>query len=120
MRASWAIIVYFAMWAGTASAQTADCKAVEEFFQKLGTVMFVTTNCPTIKPNMIKMKEEATSLGIDLSQLTSYKACPGAVQRGMVSGQTLAVTFADAGGPYPCDSVVTGSDKLKWEQFIQK
>lgn len=109
-----------ALWAATANAQSADCGAVEGFFEKLGTVMFVTKMCPAIKPDLNRMKAEAASLGVDLPNLDSYKDCPGSIRRGMSKGRTAAAVFGDAGPFYPCASVVATSGQMPWGDFFLK
>jgi hypothetical protein len=37
-----------------------------------------------------------------------------------VKGQALSAMFNDAGGPFPCDKVLVGSDKMVWEEFVEK
>jgi hypothetical protein len=108
------------MWARIAHAETIDCMAVEEFFQNLGAVMAVTAQCPAIKPNMERIKAEAAALAVPLGHLASYKECPGSLVRGMSSGKAMAAMFNGAGGLHACDKLAAGSNKMHWENFIQK
>ncbi|MGO9389551.1 hypothetical protein [Rhodoblastus sp.] len=123
MRSHQLVFVCFAMCAQIANAETPeapDCMAVEEFFQKLGTVMAVTAQCPDIKTNMKRIRAEAAALGIPLGNLASYKACPGSLVRGTSSGKAMAAMFNDSSGSQACEKAVTRSNELNWESFIEK
>ncbi len=93
---------------------------METFFFKLSVVMLLTNMCPSLKPDVPKIKAEAASFGINLTDPATLEKHADVAAKENLRAMALITMMNDAGGPFPCDKVLTskGSPPQDWEEFI--
>jgi hypothetical protein len=94
-----------------------------DFFFKLGVAMYLTQICPSMEPNKSAIQTQAASAGIDIKNGISDQKHPQAF-REMLRAQAFVTIMNDAGGPFPCDKILTivtsqDSPPQEWQEFVQ-